>query len=530
MAHALTRIEGFELNNFSHLLGDTNVLGSIQGTIKRSGDYACRILNDGVSACRIAVCINFDSGGTTNGSVAVAMSYRFWVYLETYPSVAAIVWGLKGAGAAARSDFTMSTTGVLTLDGVAGTTALPLLTWCEVVGIYDSTGAGTHSVQLDIDDGNGRQQEFTNVAPTNGDTILTLVLGKTGTSGSYSYVVDDIAIESAADIALIDYPAPGNIIGLDLDGDGGINGYTWVIAGSSPPATRWEASNRPHDGNISHIGVSNIGKRKQTFTLEDSAVAGLGSIINAVMFCQVCRSTGAATSRILAGSSNFSTTGVGAVTVMTAAAALSAGSTFNFIGSMHQTNPFTLAAWSTDDLDGLVIGVQTAPGGGSIYRLSTASVMVDSQVEAGMAVNSTFLQQAQYPLGLLRSVTNYRPELKTIRLTSESYGVPNEVFNIIACSIRHVPQGVGVVRGVWSFDQQATAAFLLANNPLRDAVMRDTVENSSFLLDESLMVDGQQVYTEYVRIEGQGKIFELSLSQEGSNCMEVLAIDFELLP
>jgi hypothetical protein len=44
------------------------------------------------------------------------------------------------------------------------------------------------------------------------------------------------------------------------------------------------------------------------------------------------------------------------------------------------------------------------------------------------------------------------------------------------------------------------------------------------------MVDGQQVYTEYLPIQGSGKIFELSLTQEGDRDMEILALDFDLQP
>jgi hypothetical protein len=206
------------------------------------------------------------------------------------------------------------------------------------------------------------------------------------------------------------------------------------------------------------------------------------------------------------------------------------GTAFTYQASMRQTSPFTGLAWTATELGSVVVGIYANLSASAFFKETTMAVMVDTDTEPGATVDDTFLQEALYPRGVLRSVTNYNPELKTVRITSEAYGVPNEAFNIIAISIRHVPSGVGVIRGVWSFDQNATASFTMHNNPLRDAVMRDTVANSSFILDESLMVDGQQVYTEYIPIGDQGKIFELSLTQEGSNCMEILAIDVDLQP
>jgi len=521
MAHTLKRLEGFELGGILSLNGDvtTGAGITVQSTIKRSGDYALQVLNDGVSAAHERLSISFDATTLYASTTALfaACSYRLYLYIVSYPSAnGTIVWALdtKTPGFTPRHVVSMSTTGVLTVDGTAGSTVLALATWYQIDCIYDSASTGSVSLRID------GEVEVTGATPTSNGTVGTLRFGKTANGASYTYVVDDVAIEAAAAVASIDYPPSGNIIAVDVTADGHYDG-TWA-----PTPTAFTNVLRPQD-NLTTIAISSTGTRRQSFEVESAAVAGLSSIINGVQICGTSKrdNANAAVCSLIAWA-----TGQATSMELGTGPASPTGTTYNMMGYATLTNPFTLLPWVAADFDIFEIGAYGSPSASGILRFSTIWMMVDSQVEAGATVNTTFLQQAQYPLGLLRSVTNYQPELKTVRLTSESYGVPNEVFNIIACSIRHVPTGVGVIRGSWTFDQNTTGSFTLANNPLRDAVMRETVANSSFILDESSMVDGQQVYTEYVGIQDQGKIFDLTLTQEGSNCMEILAIDFELIP
>jgi len=146
-----------------------------------------------------------------------------------------------------------------------------------------------------------------------------------------------------------------------------------------------------------------------------------------------------------------------------------------------------------------------------------------------MAYNSTYITQLELLTGPLRSVTNYSPKAKTVKITSEAFGKPNEAFNVIAVSMRYIPWGTGTLRGVWSFDQLTTNNFSIPANPLGLGLL-GTAGDSSFTFSQSTMVDGNQVYTYYQEIGGSGKIFELYLDQTGAQHWEVLALDLEVEP
>ena len=522
MAHVLTRLEGFESGTFISLNGDVNTLGSVQATFKRSGDYACRVTNDGVSTASIVMSNAFDGvGKPSTTQLFAAAAYRVWLFIIAYPDAnGRVVMQIENHVGTGRSIFTMSTTGVLTLDGTAGSTALALSTWYEIAILYDSAASGTVNVLID------RVQEFTNVVPTSNGTVGRLRVGKTVGTGSHDLVVDDIVIEAAAAVASIDYPLPGSILAMDPEGDGMFDGAFAAVGA----AQAWQCVGHPHDGDTTNIAVSNSGVRRQTFLLESPATVGITSIINGAQFCQVARkeTAEAVDVRILAAPTD--TAVIGELLELTSTD-IPTGTTYNFYASVEQLSPFTSLAWTLAELGAMVNGTYGAPSASptAVLRVSTAFVMVDSQAQAGALVNSTFLSQSELVTGSLRSITNYSPEIRTVRITSEAMDLPNEAFNVIACSIRHVPSGVGVIRGVWFFDQLATSNFTLADNPLRDELLHAGA-NSSFTFSDSEMVDGYQVYTEYLPIEGSGKIFELALIQTGSRDLEVLAIDFDIKP
>jgi hypothetical protein len=396
MAHALTRLEGFEAGAFLNILGDAttgNVVISSASADKISGDYGCVITNNGIAAANIVVAWSFEGDGDSGNTAAAlhnAASYRIGLIIKSYPSTNGLrVIELQGTGGAARSIFTMSTTGVLTLDGVAGTTALALNTPYEITGIFDSSGSGTHSVRLRPISAQARSQEFTNVAPsapaTNG-TILRIQLGKTGNAGSYTIAVDNLSFEGsgAGTVALIDYPLAGGIIAMDPDGNGTC-GDAWGITGA---ATRWEAVQRPHNGDTSYIAISNVGCRRQSFTLEDPVAAGIPSdaTINGVQFCQMVRrnATGAVAVRIIAAASNIS---CGANCIAPNLTELTSDdipptSAYTYEASCQQNSPFTALPWVHSALVSMVSGVRASNSGaaGVEFRASTIYVLVDFSV------------------------------------------------------------------------------------------------------------------------------------------------------
>jgi hypothetical protein len=393
MAHALSRIEGAEPGTFIALNGDIaigNVSVSSASADRRSGDYGYLITNDGVTASSLSWAWQFDGSAvfpaTGNGkpsttAVFAAVSYRVWLKVKAYPSTNGleVLTLVANTAGTKRSIFTMSTTGVLTLDGVAGSTALALNTWYEVTGLYSSAATGSHSVRLRADGALVRSQEFTNVTPTANGTILRLLAGKTALAGSHTIAVDDLAFEGAALVASIDYPLPGHVIAMDGDGDGALDGV-WAVFGA---AQAWQATARPFDGSTTDMAISGAGsvQRRQSFTIEDTLATGIValSVVNGVQFCSISAQPNApgntASHFLIAASTN---TAVVASFLNLTTAGLNASAAQNYYASMKQLSPFTSVAWTLAEMDVMVNGILgVTNAAASVIRVTTVWVQVD---------------------------------------------------------------------------------------------------------------------------------------------------------
>lgn len=407
--HTITRIEGAEAGTYINLNGDVSTgaggVVSSAAADRRSGDYGYLITQDGVTGSSLSFAWQFDGSrgtpATGNGKPSTtitfaAVSFRVWLKVKAYPSTNGLgVMDLVGSGGTPQAIFTMSTTGVLTLDGVAGTTPLALNTWYEVTGIYDSTGAGNTSVRLRADGVQVRSQEFTNVTSPAGNPVLRLRVGKIGNPGTYTIAVDDICLEGATAVASVDYPLAGHVVAMDVSADGSLDGVWGTAACPSAPSA-YPCVSRPFDGGTTDIAISGAGGtcRWQSFAQEAHGLAGIddASVINAAQFCVIQAQPNAPGTtgqvRIVASPSNSSCTNpsVGAcpATAVCGAflqlttSAVNASAAQNYGASLQQVSPFTALDWTPNTLDAVyigVVGITTAAA--SIQRVTTLWMQVD---------------------------------------------------------------------------------------------------------------------------------------------------------
>ena len=130
--------------------------------------------------------------------------------------------------------------------------------------------------------------------------------------------------------------------------------------------------------------------------------------------------------------------------------------------------------------------------------------------------------------GAFWETTDYSPRIRTVQITSEALGVPNEALNVIACSIRYIPWGAGTIRASYWMDYLTTQGFDLPANPILYQNVGATTATSTFEFSASTMVDEEQVYTKHFLINQSGKFFQIEFTQTGSQLMRLLALDLEV--
>lgn len=377
--HTITRIEGGELNAIFNLNGDTTA-GAVTFSTStvRTGTYSILITKGGAAAANFSLALFFDADGQTasTGPVA-ACAWRAWIRFSALPDAARQIITIR-SGATVRSQLNLSNTGILTLDGVSGTTVLAINTWYELTGVYTSASTGSHSIRIS-EDGRQRTQEFSNVTPVANGTVLNILFGSTSVAGTYTMFVDDIMLEAGASTSVVDYPPPGGVYAIPLSSDGVI-ADSWGLTGA---ATRWQACTAPHDA-ASFIAVTGTGDRNQSFL--QTPQAAVTHTINCAQFGSIvgCSTAGNYNSFLKIGLSNA--VPAGSLTSLTAGA-IGGATALQNICSLQQNSNFTLAPWTEAELEGMVVVAHAAPSAGgqtvSVYTLA-------AQVDVGPPATADF--------------------------------------------------------------------------------------------------------------------------------------------
>jgi hypothetical protein len=233
------------------------------------------------------------------------------------------------------------------------------------------------------------------VPSAGGNPVLRLVVGKNDNAGSYTLAVDDLAFEGAASVASIDYPLPGHVVAMDVNGDGSLDGV-WGTAACPTAPSAWPCVSRPFDGGTTDIAISGSGAlcRWQSFSVENQASAGIddASVINAAQFCVIQSQPNAPAStaqlRLVAapGNSSCANPSVGVCPtpatcgtfIQLTTSAINPTTAQHFGASLQQVSPFTGLDWLPSTLAAVYIGVLgITNSASSIERVTTLWMQVD---------------------------------------------------------------------------------------------------------------------------------------------------------
>lgn len=378
--HTITRVEGGELGTFVSLNGDS-LTGAVtlQTTTVHTGTYAFQIAKAGAAA-NFSMGFAFDSDGQVSTTQTFdVVAYRAWIRFSTLPDATRRILTIEGAAGADQTVLSLTSGGILSLDGNLGSTVIAINTWYEITGVYDAAGSGSHTVQLMIEGGE-RATEVTANPTAAGNVAVNIVFGSSDVAGTYTMFVDDIVLEAGASTAVVTYPLKGGVYGLNTTANGAL-ASVWSLTGA---ATRWEAVKVPHDGDTSYIAVSNAGDRWQSFT--QTPASGVRDPINAVQFCNITRATttGNYVNRIAYMSINSSSSSD--VSYLTDDTTIGGSSSFQLVGRVAQLNPVTSAEWTNDGLEAILLCAYADPAAGVEVRISTIS----AQVDVGTAIPSDY--------------------------------------------------------------------------------------------------------------------------------------------
>lgn len=126
--------------------------------------------------------------------------------------------------------------------------------------------------------------------------------------------------------------------------------------------------------------------------------------------------------------------------------------------------------------------------------------------------------------GVSGGVTTFTSSLKTVKISSEHFGVPNEMIQIDEVSFKYLPPGATTVTVNWEFDGKGIQSVTFLQDPFSYPVMGDTTANTVFLLASSQsdttasdLPRLDDVYIQQLTVNQQGKSAEFSISVNGRN-------------
>lgn len=245
---------GAELNSSSteHRL-TSGAAATIQGTTKRSGNYAYKILNPS-SSTLAGWMVDVQSGPTH-------FYGRFCLYIVTAPNAASTIYvfttqvdfaGLEAASSATRLIwFQLDTNGDLvchTTTTNLGTITLGTNTWYVIEFKVDATqSAGSDIIEVKVDE--VAQITNTGLTLTTGQDVIFFggnLSDETATTGEWYF--DDLAFNDNAGSVQNSYPGAGQIKHLKPNAAGDV--AEGSAGGSVPAATGWQSVDEetPNDG------------------------------------------------------------------------------------------------------------------------------------------------------------------------------------------------------------------------------------------------------------------------------------------
>jgi hypothetical protein len=261
--------DGFEVGDLAPLwqVGLADGTLDIQGTTKRSGNYALRALQGGTAGKNWAQTGHRWLRGTANTIFGRAY-FRAQQFPGTFPATfyAMSTGNSSASGGGVISVRLISGPKLQLVNSITGSTAdgsttLSTNTWyrIEVKCVVEDIG-GSAELMLD---GN-LEASISNEDTYDGTTYARLRLGvqTTGIS-NYEMYFDDVAMGDATGTDFTGYPGEGRIFAAKPNGQ---TSAGWTIAGSSPAATNWEGVDetptaQPNDGTDYNEATSQVTDR-----------------------------------------------------------------------------------------------------------------------------------------------------------------------------------------------------------------------------------------------------------------------------
>jgi len=345
---------------------------SINSTTKRSGSYAMRL----------------NPNGTTNGQFRHDISdeitrydityIRIYLYVVTRPNIQAKVIGYTDGGNDMMMQIDMKTDGSLVLyDYYNGTTfdssaVLDLNTWYRIELKQDSTDKANVTAIARL---NGVQFS-TGVSDFTGFSAADYALFGEGTSCTYDWYMDDIAINNTTGSFQNSWPGEGNIVHLKPN-DAGDN-TQWSV---NDVIDHFDAVNEVTPDDATYYILSNTTNQIDDFELEPTPVAiGSNSTINVVHVGARYRGEAASANSAFVVRAKKAAAG----TVSESSAITPANTTwhsnansypYNYLLTLYQ-DPNS-SAWTKATLDTAQIGVRISTGDTNDAQVSTLWMLVE---------------------------------------------------------------------------------------------------------------------------------------------------------
>lgn len=354
----LIYFNGFESGDSAGLQALTGT-ASVQGTVKRLGDYALRVnpTTNGTGSIRA---FGLNANGTTAGFDLATAVVGFAFRVATLPAASSEeIARVDTTGGTQKATIRITSAGLLAIYAADGTTliatsssALVVNTWYYIEWTLGTGVSSAYTVKVN---GTTFLNGTSDFGVTNSGGIR---LGKVTDRNSQTvdFYYDDIYV---ADSSL------GQPYVARMDGNSDGNYTAWTSSsGLLSPSKYSDAIQGPHDSDTTYLSTSTSGNAF-TMALESAAQAGIVGTVHGVMALAIVRDEGGASSfqvRIRSGSTDSDTT------------ANDPGSSYVTRQKLASVDPATSAAWQLPALDSLEVGV--VAGANVAHRCTALYAMV----------------------------------------------------------------------------------------------------------------------------------------------------------
>lgn len=332
---AIINFSGWERGDTNEHSGASGGTNSVQGTTKRTGNYALRCNPASSAAGYNGLAALLADGTLSTISRTAETFYTVWFRFEDLPSNTVIFASIGASVSSQTVTLNCGSGGAITITGTTTSSTIATIvadTWYRLD--VRVTSNGTSGAKID----GGTEQTVT----ANNVTQQIFYCGRTITTEAVAFdcYFDDAFISSTA------FPSGGQCLQLIPDGDGNYTGWA-----SGTGTTFAEVDDVPHDTDTTYVKALDTGDNTaRTFSMTSRATAGVIGAIAALKLVAIIRteSTSLASSvglRLRSGSTDSDTT------------AREWTTTYTLNAKLFETDPATSAAWTGTAVDAVEGGV-----------------------------------------------------------------------------------------------------------------------------------------------------------------------------